>query len=215
MALILNTTQKTIARKLVFLGRLSKLRHQEFLKSLSQDDLRLLQFDDLITSHHTKLKPVSVSILVTKRKRKILGCEVSQIPAFGHFAELSVKKYGKRQNEHSKQLDQLFKQIAPHLPDSGHIDSDEHRMYPEVIKKYLPKWQHHQFASIKAAVAGQGELKRKINDPLFPINHTLAMLRANLNRLFRRTWCTTKSLERLELHLWIYIGFHNKYLTIN
>jgi hypothetical protein len=213
MALILNTTQKTISRKLVFLGNLSKLRHQEFLKGLSEEDLKALQFDDLITSHHTKLKPVSVSVMVTKGKRKILACEVSQIPAFGHLAQLSVKKYGKRPNELPKQLDQLFQKLAPFLPESGQIDSDEHRLYPDVIKKYLPKWRHKQFASIKATVAGQGELKRKLNDPLFPINQTLAMLRANLNRLFRRTWCTTKNLQRLEHHLWIYIGFHNNYLT--
>jgi transposase-like protein len=213
MALILKTTSKTIARKLVFLGKLSKLRHHEFLQSLSEDDLQALQFDDLITSHHTKLKPVSVSVVVSKQKRKILACEISQIPAFGHLAQLSVKKYGKRRNELPKKLDQIFKHLSSILPENGHIDSDEHKLYPDVIKKHLPKWKHHQYPSIRASVAGQGELKRKINDPLFPINHSLAMLRANLNRLFRRTWCTTKNLERLEHHLWIYIGFHNQYLT--
>jgi transposase-like protein len=215
MALILKTTGKTVARKLIFLGKLSRERHEEFLRTLSEEDLKALQFDDLITSHHTKLKPVSVSVLVTKQRRKILACEVSQIPAFGHLAKLSVKKYGKRKTELPKKLDQLFSEIAPILPRFGDIDSDEHKLYPDIIKTHLPHWQHHRFESIRSAVAGQGELKRKINDPLFPINHTLAMLRANLNRLFRRTWCTTKNLERLEHHLWIYIGFHNKYLTLN
>ena len=51
----------------------------------------------------------------------------------------------------------------------------------------------------KAAITGQGELKKKQRDPLFSINHTLAMLRANINRLVRRTWCTTK----------IYMDVHN------
>jgi hypothetical protein len=48
--------------------------------------------------------------------------------------------------------------------------------------------------------------------PLFKINHTCAMLRANINRLFRRTWCTTKRPEMLKNHLDIYLHFHNKYL---
>lgn len=213
MALILRTTTKTIARKIIFLGKLSRLRHEEFLNSLSLEDLRSLQLDDLITSHHTKLKPVSVSVVVTKKKRKILAVQVSQIPAFGHLARISVNKYGKRLNELPNHLDSLFKNLAPRLPEQGHIDSDEHKLYPDILKKHLPLWQHHQFASVKAAVVGQGELKRKINDPLFPINHTLAMLRANMNRLFRRSWCTTKDLKFLEHHLWIYIGFHNNYLT--
>jgi hypothetical protein len=58
-------------------------------------------------------------------------------------------------------------------------------------------------------VTGQGELKKTTHDPLFAINHTLAMLRANINRLIRRTWCTTKKPERLIDHLWIYIRYHN------
>ena len=213
MAIILKTTTKTVARKIIFLRNLSQKRHQEFLSGLSQEDLQKLQLDDLITSHHTKLKPVSVSMVVTKKKRKILAVKVSEIPAFGHLSKVSVRKYGKRANELPKKLDSLFENLAKHLPPDGHIDSDEHKLYPDIIKKYLPKWHHHQFKSNEAAVAGQGELKRKINDPLFPINHTLAMLRANMNRLFRRTWCTTKNLNFLEYHLWIYIGFHNNYLT--
>ena len=211
--MVLQTTQKTIARKMIFLAKLCKDQHQQLLKTLTQDDLRHLQFDDLITSHHTKLKPLSVSVLVTRHKRKILACAVAPIPAFGHIARPSVKKYGPRKTGLPQALDQLFSQVATFAPDQGRIDSDEHKLYGPAIKKHLRQWQHQQFQSIKAAVAGQGELKKKARDPLFAINHTLAMMRANLNRLFRRTWCTTKSLERLEHHLWLYIGFHNRYLT--
>ena len=49
-------------------------------------------------------------------------------------------------------------------------------------------------------------------DPLFSLNHTCAMLRANINRLFRRTWCTTKRKDRLEQHLAVYMDFHNRIL---
>jgi hypothetical protein len=38
------------------------------------------------------------------------------------------------------------------------------------------------------------------------------MTRANMNRLFRRTWCTTKLPARLADHLAIYAVFHNKML---
>ena len=47
----------------------------------------------------------------------------------------------------------------------------------------------------------QGELKKRGKDPLFYINHTLAMLRANVNRLIRKTWCTTKDPAQLIYHL--------------
>ena len=55
-------------------------------------------------------------------------------------------------------------------------------------------------------------LKKIRFDPLFSLNHTCAMLRANLNRLFRRTWCTTKKPERLALHIAMYVVFHNETL---
>jgi len=38
------------------------------------------------------------------------------------------------------------------------------------------------------------------------------MLRANVNRLIRRTWCTTKRIDRLVDHLTIYADYHNRLL---
>jgi hypothetical protein len=34
------------------------------------------------------------------------------------------------------------------------------------------------------------------------------MFRANINRLVRRTWCTTKTLESLENHLMIFVDYY-------
>ena len=39
------------------------------------------------------------------------------------------------------------------------------------------------------------------------------MVRANINRMLRRTWATTKRRERLEAHLALYMQFHNEVLT--
>ncbi|MFK7856606.1 MAG: hypothetical protein AB8B79_20995, partial [Granulosicoccus sp.] len=40
---------------------------------------------------------------------------------------------------------------------------------------------------------------------LFSVNHSFANIRAKVNRLNRRTWCTTKLPERLADHIDIYI----------
>ena len=61
------------------------------------------------------------------------------------------------------------------------------------------------FASSRGAVVGQGELKKIAFDPLFSVNHTFATVRAKVNRLNRRTWCTTKKPDRLADHLDIFI----------
>lgn len=213
MAIVLGATRKTIARKIQFLGSQAKQNHQAFLTTVNQEELSHLQFDELLTSHHTKLKPLSLSVVCSKKSRKILAVELSQIPSFGHLAKISIKKYGRRPRELRRTLNRLFAELNKILPASGIIESDEHQFYPRPIKKHLPNWLHLQHKSVRASVVGQGELKRIKWDPLFSINHTFAMMRANINRLFRRTWNTTKSLEMLMHHVWIYVEFHNTVLT--
>jgi hypothetical protein len=62
---------------------------------------------------------------------------------------------------------------------------------------------------------GQGELKAGGFDPLFSLNHSFAMARANMNRLFRRSWCTNKLPQRLALHFAMYALYHNLILIKN
>jgi hypothetical protein len=57
--------------------------------------------------------------------------------------------------------------------------------------------------------AYSGKLPRGKKNPLFPINHTLAMIRDGLSRLRRRTWCHSKSRLRLWQHLGIYFAWKN------
>lgn len=212
-ALVLKLTRKTVARKLIFLGTKAKWNQQDFVRTLGHEELKHIQIDDLITSHHTKLKPLSLTLVVSKKSRHILAASLSEIPAFGHLADISLRKYGKRQNELGENLQKLGPELKALLPKTGTIDSDQHALYPAIVKRHLPGWQHQTFKGQRASVAGLGELKSKARDPLFSINHTLAMLRANINRLFRRTWNTTKKPENLMHHFWLYADFHNGTLT--
>jgi len=197
-----------VERKLIYLAKKAQLSQEKFLQSL-KGEVTHLQFDDLITIEHTKLKPLTVSIAVDVNTRSILGTQVGVIGAFGHLAELSRRKYGRRINEHKKTLRRLFEQIAPTVAQRALIRSDEHQFYSEMIEKYLPGRKYEQYLSVRSSVAGQGELKKTWRDPLFGINHTCAMLRANVNRLIRKTWCTTKTPMMLERHLMIYVDYHN------
>ena len=168
-----------------------------------------IQFDDLITTEKTKLKPVSVSVAVDASTRVILGARASQIPAFGHLAKLSKKKYGRRISRHKEGLTSLFKDLKLCTHPNTCFESDEHKLYPDFVQKYFPDSTHNRFKGGRGCVVGQGELKKLNSDPLFYINHTCAMLRDNLKRLTRRTWCVTQKLENLQKHLNIYIWYHN------
>ena len=211
-AKILKLHRTTIQRKMILLSEKAKLNHQIFLNTLKSEPVTHLQFDDLITIEHTKLKPLSISMAIDAKTRKFLDVQVSQIPAFGHLAEKSVKKYGRRKSRHKEGLRELFKTIKDVVAEMALIESDEHKLYPSFVKDYFPHSSHKRYKGGRGCVAGQGELKRLHYDPLFTLNHNFAMLRANINRLIRKTWCTTKDPSMLQRHLLIYINYHNTFL---
>lgn len=213
MAKILKLQRKTINRKVVYLGIKSDRKLKFFRDSLICNPIKKLQFDDLITIEHSKMKPLSVSIAIDEESRKFLGFAVSRIPAFGHLAQKSRNKYGKRPNELKKGLKNLFEQIKESVHPEANIKSDEHQLYPNFVKKYFPDANYERFKGAPGSIAGQGELKKLKYDPLFTLNHNFAMLRANINRLVRRTWCTTKDPQMLATHLSIYMEYHNSELV--
>ena len=131
IALNNNTNRKTVARKLEYLAEVYRdvqfdnyqVKNGEVdvkfgeigckkVKIPSDDEFQEVQIDDLITSEHTKLKPLSVTVLTKAPQRWIMGFEVSEIPAFGLLAEKSREKYGFRKNERPKNLKRLLKKIS-------------------------------------------------------------------------------------------------------
>jgi transposase-like protein len=209
-ALILKLNRKTVVRKFIFLGALA----QDYLRALNLNypQCEAIEFDDLETSEHTKLKPLSVTLAVEYSSRRILGFRVSQMPAKGHLAKLSIRKYGYREDQRSMGRDELFGEIKSLIKPNALIKSDENPHYLSDVKKHFPNSKHETFKGRRGCVVGQGELKKIGFDPLFSLNHTCAMLRANINRLFRRTWCTTKDPKRLSDHIALYALFHNQNL---
>lgn len=212
-AIILNIHPITVTRKLLFLAKEKIKEQKEYLSSLPK--VLAFQFDELQTIEHSKCKPVSVALAVDTKNRKILGFEVSSMPATGNLAAISRAKYGQRKDDRRHGLEKLFEKIKPFIDENPEIMSDEHPFYPLKVQKFFPMAVHTRVKGARGCIVGQGELKKLYYDPLFSLNHTCAMLRANINRLFRRTWCTTKKIENLGAHLAIYMAFHNTILTSN
>lgn len=208
-ALLLGVHRVTVERKLSYLAKKCRKTNDRELQKL-KGRIHNIQIDDLITKENSKLKPLSVSICVDEDRRRILALEVSQIPSFGHLSRLALRKYGERQDEHFEGLTRMFQRISKVVSSEVQVKSDEHQRYPGFVSAYLPKANHLTFKSERGCVAGQGELKKVQFDPLFIVNHTCALLRANVNRLIRKTWCTTKDPRRLKDHLDIFMCFYNE-----
>ena len=212
MAKTYHTTRKTIARKLEFLGICCKKKHQTEIKTPSYQSDHI-QFDEIHTIEHTKCKPYVVSVAVCVHSRKILGIAGATAPASGHLAKIAYKKYGYRPDTRRQALMKLFERIKPSVHSKTYFSSDKHPYYKQIVRHYYPNAPYRQVKGATACVAGQGELKKAGKDPLFCINHTFAMLRANINRLIRKTWCTTKDPAMLMHHLYIYMRVHNSRLV--
>jgi transposase-like protein len=209
-ARLLNVSRRTIERKFLFLG-------QHAIKDLETFNLNcpkseVVEFDDLETFEHSKCKPLSVTLAVESQSRRILGFEVSRMPAKGKLTKIALKKYGRRYDKRCEARQRLFLKLKPLTLETAIFKSDQNPHYPQQLKAFFPFSTHETCKGQRGSIVGQGELKKIRFDPIFSLNHTCAMLRANMNRLFRRTWCTTKLPERLNLHLAMYAVFHNKSL---
>ncbi len=216
IAHVLKLNRKTVAKRLEKIEVRALKRQEDLLEYFKNGDdkkVKELQFDDMISYEHTKMKPLSISLAVDASTRLILGAQVSRIPAFGLLAKKSVKKYGYRVNNHEQGLESLFEKIYKSIDQNAIIKSDMHKTYPKFVTKYFPSAEYRTYHGGRSCVAGQGELKRKGFDPIFTLNHTCAMLRDTLNVLVRKTWCSTKRPDHLQRLLNIAIAYYNfKYL---
>jgi len=211
VARTLKINRKTVVRKFRFAASTAK-------QKLMQENLKMpqsleVEFDDLETFEHTKCKPLSVTLMVEHKTRRILGFEVAQMPAKGRIAAYARKKYGYRADHRSRARKRLFTDMKKLVHPRAVIRSDSNPYYPTDVKRYFPGARHETILGGRGAIVGQGELKKLKWDPIFSLNHTCAMLRANINRLIRKTWCTTKKPGELAGHIAIYALEHNRRLA--
>jgi transposase-like protein len=189
--------RKTIARKLVLLGEEAEalLQKQNRERSLA----RVIEFDDLETFEHTKCKPLSVTLAVQARTRRILGLEISTMPAKGMLVE-KAKKYGPREDRRAEGRERLFTAIKSFVHPEAMIKSVSNPHYPPDVKRHFPQARHVTYLSRRGSNTGGGEIKEGGFDPLFSLNHTCASFRMNV---------TTKRPDRLRANLFLYAVYHN------
>lgn len=207
-AQILSVDPKTIARRVTRFGSCAR----EHIEKQRTKGLKIKEvvFDEMESFEHTKLKPLTIPLAVEGGSRRILAIEVGRIASKGLLAKISRKKYGPRWCQRKEKLNSLMLGLKGTVTEDCLIKSDDSKHYPKVVKKFFPYAEHITFKGRKPAVIGQGELKKGGFDPLFSLNQTAAMLRDNIKRLARKTWCTTKKVERLLDLLYIYAFYHNQ-----
>jgi len=212
-ARVLGCSRKTVAHRLELLGEHCQNFH---LRRLALARLRgglrgIFQLDELETFEHSRrLAPVTVPILIERKSYFVVDFESAPLPCRGRLSEKDrlrkaerERKHGVRRSGSRQAVSKCFETLAgAHAGRSPlRVQTDKKSTYPTILAKRFGSRLEHERHSSKA--------RRDYKNPLFPINHTLAMLRDGISRLVRRTWAASKLRERLERHAWIWVAWRN------
>jgi transposase-like protein len=211
-ARVLACTRKSVAHRLDLLGRHCREFHQARLRERPTGlGVGPYLFDELETyEHRRRLQPLTVPVLIQRKSYFVIHAEVATLPCRGGLRPKERKRkehlealYGKRRSGSRKAVENCLGQLASILGthSSEIVQTDFKSTYPGCIERTLGRSIGHDQTP--------STLKRDRENPLFPINHTLAQMRDGVSRLVRRTWAASKQAARLGRHLWIWICWRN------
>jgi len=209
----LGCTRRTVAHRLKLLGEHCRAFHQAMLARarVRGGIAGVFQLDELEGYEHSRrLKPLTMPVLIERRSYFVLHAECAPLPARGRLSAGDQKKKeeqervsGKRRSGSVEAVRRSFEVLAcVHRPSGAVlVQTDRKSTYATRLRRmFADRLLHERHSS---------SVPRNYTNPLFPINHTLAMLRDGISRLVRRTWAASKLRERLELHVWIWIAYRN------
>lgn len=212
-ARILRTDRKTVERRLQLWGDAMREYHEAQLERARR--LGGLSGAWTLDEQETyerdrRLQPVTLPILVHWRAYFVLHAETAALPSRGNLSAMDrIRKEqleahaGPRRSGSSDAVERCLRAWKRvHRGGFAEFITDRKSTYPVLYKKtFGPQ------AGTHVRVASSETRNRR--NPLFPINHTLAMLREHVSRLARRTWAASKLRRRLTCHLWIWIAWRN------
>jgi hypothetical protein len=213
IAKVLGVSKHTVEQRMGWLARIANREHLAWLKT-PEARTSEVQFDEMETFEHTKCKPLSISLAVDGTNGKIIDTEVAYMRCKGHLAKISRNKYSWTLDTRQSASESVFQTVKKIAPPTVHIITDKKTAYVTWIGNVLPRADHDKFkrkVNIKNSYKNNRKQKQKTFEPLFYLNMACAKIRADLARMRRRTWTTTKKMERLQDQLLIYTAWVNGY----
>jgi hypothetical protein len=172
---------------------------------------KVFQLDELETFEHSRrLAPLTVPVLIERSSYFILDLKTAPLPCRGGLSkgdrlrkEEREQRFGRRTSGSRKAVEDCVETLAKVMSRTAlvQVQTDHKVTYPPILRR--------QFGSRIAHQRYSSREKRDYKNPLFPINHTLAMMRDGISRLVRRSWAASKLRERLEDHAWIWATWRN------
>jgi hypothetical protein len=181
-------SRRTVAHRLGLLGAHCREFHQLSLAKASAVGPGLhgiFQLDELETFEHSrKLAPVTVPVLIERTSLFVVHAETAALACRGALSPRDRKRkalreslFGKRRSGSTPAVARSFELLRVLHAEARpvHVQTDKKHSYQACLKRLFPGRLTHERISSKDP--------RDPTNPLFPINHTLAMLRDGLSRL--------------------------------
>jgi|APLak6261668527_1056067.scaffolds.fasta_scaffold01981_4 transposase-like protein len=211
-AKILHLARVTVTRKFTWAARVARKKHAE---ALASGDIKsaYVQFDEMETFIGNKMRPLSIALAVRAKTGQIISARVAAMNCHGRLASKAMSLYGPRTDTRKRARTNVLKAVGSIARSSITVATDGNSAYGPVIKTVLPQAEHEVHIGGRKLQQQQPPQKegRQPFDPLFKLNHTCAKIRADLSRMARRTWSTTKRMWALQYHLDLYIAYNNGY----
>jgi hypothetical protein len=211
MAKNMGCNRKTVIRKFLFVAWLARQEHERRVKA-GELKTSFVQFDEMETFEHTRLKPLSIAIAVRAKTGEIIEAQVAEMNCHGKAAPLSQQLYGWRQDNRATAREDVLRMVKAVARPNITIVSDAKRAYPREVEKWVPGAEFVAVTSrVKARKLLTDATRRNQDDSMWALNQACARIRHDMSRMARKVWVTTKKAERLQAHLDLYIAYNNGY----
>lgn len=206
---LLRMNSGTLQRKFRKLGRALRRLNRNLLPSLPEH--RTLLLDEMETFEHSAICPVTVPVVIDGQSKLVLAtgaAPIRRVAAKGsrrrRWLERHEAKHGKRRDRSRLCVHLTLRRCKDLLGDRrATLLTDEKALYGALQKRLFGAQVTHETVS--------GKAPRTTWNPLFPINHTEAMLRDNCGRLRRRSWLVSKHARYLRRQLDLFTAYRNWY----
>ncbi len=209
------------ARQLNLSLTCTQLKFRKIARHLRRLDLNLrgslppgssLQFDEFETYEGERnTRPLSVPFLIEGKTRYVLWSEAAPIRPRGRMSEkrkqaiqASERRHGPRKDLSARGIRRTMQRgadVAKHLTFIV-LHTDEKSIYPGIAREVFGE-------SRLVHVRTNSKVARDTLNPLFPINHSEAMIRDLTGRLRRDSWLTSKLRRYLDLGLALWGTWRN------
>jgi hypothetical protein len=209
------------ARKVGLTHRCLELKARKVARHLRRINVNLtgrlpggasLQFDEFETFEGRRnTRPLSVPVVIERDSRFVIWAEAAPIRPRGKMtAERKAairreeRRFGPRKDLSKRSILRTLERAAALVGERQKVlvETDQKLTYPFLLRRAFGRGRVSHSTT-------NSRLVRDVFNPLFPINHTEAMLRDLLGRIRRRSWLVSKKRRYLDLGLQLWMVYRN------